>query len=156
MNSAAYEELVASIAKHVFEAVDELDETDIGYGSKNRISGASGYHHQIDVSVPGISDLYLIECKCWAKPIPVEAVLAFFGRIQDINSSEHRVVHGTVATTVGFQPGAEKVAKHFGIHLVKIKSEFSFALYFKGSIWNGLTGAESPAQGGQVTVKISN
>jgi hypothetical protein len=79
--------------------------------------------------------------------------LTFFGRLFDIRAAESRSVHGTLATTIGFDPGASKVGKYVEIDLVKVLSESQFALYFRGSIWNGIAAGQAKLVGQPVTVK---
>jgi hypothetical protein len=156
VNSLEYEKLLAQIVNQLFENVIELDTSITRWGYANKIPGASRHEHQIDVSISGKSDLYLVECKCWTNPITVESVLAFYGRLQDIRGIETRTVHGTMATTDRYQPGAEKVGEYFGINLELVKSESEFALRFKGSVWSGLTGGEAVGSAGNVTVETNN
>ena len=104
------------------------------------------------MQIVGGSDLYLIECKFWNTRVPVESVLAFYGRIRDIQGCQSRSVHGSIVTKTGYQPGAEKVAAYFGIDLAYVNSASEFAIRFKGNIWVGLRGAALQAQGGDVTV----
>jgi hypothetical protein len=152
VDSAQYEKQVARIVQSLFDEIDEIDASNTQCGRTSFVDGASGHSHQIDVQIGGDSDLYLIECKCWKDSIPVEAVLAFYGRISDIQGCQSRSVHGSIVTKTGYQAGAEKVAAYFGIDLAYVKSESDFAIRFKGNIWVGLRGAAMRAQGGEVTV----
>jgi hypothetical protein len=138
LNYRAYEATVASIAANIAKTIDDLDESSVKYGATNRINGASGHSHQIDVSVAGESAVYLVECKCWIDKVPVEAVLTLYGRICDIAAHQGKRVHGTIATTNGFQSGAKKVGDYFDINLVHVKSESEFVMYFKNSVWIGV------------------
>ena len=152
VDSAQYEKQVERIVKSLFNEFDGFDISKIQSGTTSHIDGASGHSHQIDVQIVGGSDLYLIECKFWNTRVPVESVLAFVGRIHDIAPCQSRTVHGSVVTTVGYQPGAEKVAAYFGVDLAVVKSESEFSIHFKENIWIGILGAAAKAQAGQVRV----
>ena len=152
MNYQQYEKQVARIVKSLFNELDELDTSNTQYGRTSFVDGASGHSHQIDVQIGGGSVLYLIECKFWKETVPVESVLAFYGRIRDIQGCQSRSVHGSIVTKTGYQPGAEKVAAYFGIDLAVVESESEFSIHFKGNIWIGIRGAALQAQGGEVKV----
>ena len=117
MNPTEYERLIERIVEHMFEEINALDASNVCSGRKSHVDGASGFRHQIDVQIREKSDLYLIECKCWNRRISVDSVLAFVGRLKDIEAHHQGNVHGTVATTVGFQCGANKIASYFGVDL---------------------------------------
>src|SRR3954467_15657327 len=129
MTPDEYEQIAREIARSIFEHVEGVTPDKVGCGRKNRPPGISGYRHQIDVSVRGLQDLILIECKCWKKKVSVEAVLTFFGRIHDIAPTFSGQIHGVMVTTKGFQPGVELLAKYYKIDLqiVRGPDEFSFA-----------------------------
>ncbi|MBN1287044.1 MAG: restriction endonuclease [Anaerolineae bacterium] len=118
MNAQEYEEFVARIVKSAHKQVKELQPEQVGSGRTNHIEGVSGHKHQIDVSIRDDEDLILVECKRRKRRVTVEHVLAFLGRIYDIGQKfKKHTVHGTIVTTVGFQPGAKKVADHYEIEL---------------------------------------
>jgi hypothetical protein len=130
MDPRAYEELLSQIVKSIC-ALEGITAEHVRWGERNLWTGASGYQHQIDVSACGPSDLIFVECKCWERKIPVEKVLAFFGRIYDIQSISNAKIHGVIASTRGFQPGADKVARMYGIELTIVKSAQEFAFSHK-------------------------
>ena len=51
MDWAKYEALMSRVAEKVRQGIPELSSSAIRFGRTNYIEGASGYHHQIDVSV---------------------------------------------------------------------------------------------------------
>lgn len=93
------------------------------YGRSNKILGAAGAKHQIDVSAKYISRdgtrrLKLIECKLRSKEkIGLDAILAFHAHILDIRrclGAKVRV-EGNLFTTVGYTSGAREYPEFYGI-----------------------------------------
>jgi hypothetical protein len=82
----------------------------------------SGRTIKVDVSfnynVAGADLLFLVECKCYASHVPVDAVEEFHSKIDDIGAHK-----GIMVTTVGYQEGAIKVAKGRGIALALLTTE---------------------------------
>ena len=70
-------------------------------------------------SVAGADLLFLVECKCYNHPVPVDEVEEFHSKIDDIGAHK-----GIMVTTVGFQDGAVKTAKGRGIALALLTKEF--------------------------------
>jgi hypothetical protein len=144
MKAAEYERVVSDLLTAIVETVDGLA-PDVPPGRSNRLKGASGYSHQIDVSFRAGSDLHLVECKCWSKRIKVDAVLTLLARIYDIQAANPSVtVRGALATTKGLQRGADKVASHFGIVVQLVQSANEFALRYKNHIHLGLKDGGMP------------
>jgi hypothetical protein len=94
-----YEKLVEEIAKGIIKSAPNLEHLVIGSGRKNKITGASGYSHQIDLSLHESGRLFLIECKRWARNIGVAEVLVLAGRRNDI---AERFSSESVNTNNGF------------------------------------------------------
>lgn len=142
MKSDEYEEIVREIVKAVFQQCEGIEPTQVESGRKNTLEGASGHKHQIDVSLTGPKDLILVECKCWGRNIPVEMVLAFFGRVYDIKAGLGKkapTLHPVIVTRKGFQPGAKKVAEFLRIELEYVKSAGEFAFKYKTLLSVGVT-----------------
>lgn len=131
-NWKEYERVVSDIVSQIYETVEGITPEQVGHGPKNHMKGASGYAHQIDVSVVGPQDLILIECKHWSRNVTVESVLTFFGRVYDIRPTFNGQTHCELVTTKGFQPGAEILAEYFNIGLQLIKSPNEYIFKFKG------------------------
>jgi hypothetical protein len=108
MKPEEYETLVASIAESVAQRVEALPEGAVRYGRQNHWLGASGFKHQIDVSIRGQARVLLVECKYWNHRIPVEAVLVLQGRLADIRPTLGLEVEGAIISTIGFQAGAQQ------------------------------------------------
>ena len=119
-----YERRVAGLLGDFTNALrmQGLESSRTSSGQRNKIPGASGYEHQIDVSLEclGSSErrlLILCECKMWRRSINVAAVLAFLGRIVDIQEVYQGDIEAHIITPFGPQSGARKVADHYKIQL---------------------------------------
>ena len=114
MNSNEYEELVAA-------AIRDL-----------KLAGSKGVHHQrefvgkrtgrkikVDVSfeleLHKFTVLCIVECKCYNHKVDVSEVEEFRTKLDDIGAHK-----GMMFTTVGYQDGAVKVAKAYGIALARL------------------------------------
>ena len=123
-----YEEVVAELAEGLIKRVE--GPATVGFGRTNLIRGASGFEHQIDVSVTAANHLFLAECKCWNSAVPVEKVLAFLGRVGDIQSATDLEVVPAVVTTQGFQSGCETIGAHYGVSLDVVRNSQEFVLRY--------------------------
>jgi hypothetical protein len=126
---AEYEQLVAEIADGICQSASELQDLVIGSGHTNQIVGASGYPHQIDVSLQERGRLFIIECKRWKSRIGVAEVLVLAARASDIQS---RFQEGSVTAVLvsmrGASAGAEQLARHFGVAVEIATSASEFGL----------------------------
>lgn len=79
--------------------------------------GRSGAKHQIDVCwklrMANVEQLFCVECKLFKSKVKKEHVAAFVAKIEDIGSAK-----GVFVTTVGYQVGAMRLAKHKDITLI--------------------------------------
>lgn len=80
---AAYEALVSQLAYTICQGTP-LQAYMHRSGSPNRVPGASGFEHQIDLSLLGPDQLFLVELKCLNKPVGVEEVLVFASRYRGL------------------------------------------------------------------------
>lgn len=129
MSSDQYEQLVAEIIVGICADSRGLKSLCLGSGRTNRISGKSGYDHQIDVSLHDDKRLFIVECKCWSDPIGVEEVLVLAARAVDIAAHmEGRNVFSIIVSTKPASAGAQKLASHFGVSLEVAKSASEFGL----------------------------
>ena len=154
MDSNQYEELMSRLTKKICDGIPKLGGGDIHCGPTNRIRGASGYAHQIDVSVEADEVLLLVECKCWKSKVDTAAVLAFCARRIDIRDrlSKEKKVIGAVATTVGFGPGAKTLAQYFEVELWHVLNEQEFVCRVENVISIGL--ADSVGMTDRVLTKL--
>jgi hypothetical protein len=85
-----------------------------------QIQGKSGCWHQIDVywefRVAGQTHKTAIECKAFNQNVPIGRIRDFYGVLLDVPG-----LIGTFVTLVGYQKGAKKYAKHYGIALKELR-----------------------------------
>ena len=137
MKSAEYEFVVSQIAKGIFTAIEGQNPDEVKHGRRNKWKGASGFAHQIDVTVLGPRDLIFVECKAWGRRIKAEHVLTLAGRTIDVRQklTGEILIHPMLVTTVGFQKGTNALAEFFGVRLFKVESATQFAIQFK-QLWS--------------------
>ena len=86
-----------------------------------KLIGCSGQKHQIDVyweyEKEGEIHRVAIECKNYSRRISLEKVCAFKGVLDDLDG-----VSGIMVSKVGFQRGARKYAKQYGISLKELRA----------------------------------
>lgn len=129
MHSHEYEKLVSSIVRDICNRTKDLQSLDIGSGRKNKISGASGYRHQIDISMQDSNRLFIVECKCWRRPIGVQEVLVLATRCIDISENvKEKTIHKIIVSNKPATAGANKLAEHFGVQLEIANSVSEFGL----------------------------
>ena len=132
MTPSDYEKLVATIAESVAKQFESS--AAVAWGRRNLWLGASGFEHQIDVSVKGQTRVLLVECKYWSECIPVQAALVLVARLADIRPKIHLPVEGAIISTVGFDPGVKQISDHFGIHYDIVRSVEEWAFKYAGNI----------------------
>jgi Restriction endonuclease len=75
--------------------------------------------HRIDVtarmSVAGVDQLWLIECKSWKRRVPKERVLTFRGVVEDVGGDR-----GLLFSESGFQAGAVHAAQNTNVTLTSL------------------------------------
>ena len=85
-----------------------------------KLEGRSGQKHQIDVyweyEKDGKTHRVAIECKNYSRRISQEKVCALKGVLDDLEG-----VSGIMVSKVGFQKGAKRYAKAFGISLKELR-----------------------------------
>ncbi|OLD89326.1 MAG: hypothetical protein DMD38_10780 [Gemmatimonadetes bacterium] len=140
MKPSEYEHLVAELVAALVKEVDGLAPASLAHGRGNKISGASGYPHQIDVSFAVQGEVHIIECKCWKKKVTPDAVLVLAARVHDIAGAlRSQKVRGALATSRGCGPGATELASYFGIILQNATSPHDFVLTYRDRISAGVT-----------------
>lgn len=97
---------------------DILKPIDVRHNIK--LKGRSGCEHQIDVyweyETNGQKHHVAIECKNYDSMVSIGRVRDFFGVLYDLGS-----VQGIMVTANGFQAGAKKFAKQYGITLKELR-----------------------------------
>ena len=133
-----YEDLVQCLAAELTSTVRAESVYTVRGGRSNRVTGRSGFPHQIDVTVHNSTFLLLIECKHWRRPIGVSPLLVLASRLADIRSAHPGVqVQASVASTKAPTKGATVLAAQFGVDLHAVVSRKEYALristqYFLG------------------------
>lgn len=129
MSPEEYETIVSEIVADICRGAPELSGMTLGFGLKNKLQGASCYKHQIDVSLEGFPDTYLIECKRWDKKIGVQEIMVLAARGTDIAQLRQNVkIHCSLATKIGATRGAVTLAQYFGIELEIVRSAQEFGM----------------------------
>ena len=117
-NSIEYELFTREIYQQLVDA-DTIKATKVQHNVK--LEGKSGQKHQIDVyweyEIAGVIHKVAIECKNYSKPIAIGKVRDFYGVLSDLNN-----VAGIMVTKAGFQEGAKKFAKQYGISLKELRN----------------------------------
>lgn len=124
-NAARYEFATSQIANKMTNITDLALDGLRGTGRKNRWKGASGYVHQIDVSLENQSHVLLVECKLHTRPATVKDVLCLLSRQIDIsggqkslsdsniNAADGREVRAALVVIGKIQRGVMTLASHY-------------------------------------------
>ena len=155
MTPSEYEVLVADLAARMAEIVDGAPPRSVGFGERCKVEGKSGFKHQIDVAISGAAGTLLIECKLWDQHVDVERFLAFAARIVDIRAMSEPV-EAAVATTLGFDPGVDRLAAFFGVRTHVVRSADDFALQYRDGFRLAKPGLEAASQLGRPTLKVTD
>lgn len=139
MTPSEYERLVQALVSELTAAATRMGTCQVTGGSKNLVLGASGFTHQIDVSVSSPSDLLLSECKYWGRPVDAEAVLVLAARVADVAARlTGVVVRGALVSTKAPTEGARILAAHFNIDLEAVRNPKEYALRVFDHVFIGL------------------
>lgn len=146
MTPKDYENVVSDIVNGIQNGAADLSDFHFGYGSKNRIPGASGYRHQIDVSLVSSKKAYLIECKLWGRKVGVAEILTLAARAADIGGLRSDLeVDCILASNAGPTRGARKLVAYFGIQFEAVKSASEFGFKLGKNINLGFVDAIAPS-----------
>lgn len=131
-----FEEVTKEIAEEVKKASPNLQKAVINHGTRNRIEGASGFRHQIDVSVEIHGEkFFLVECKRYKSKVTLSDMLVLIARIDDICKKKKIRVIGTFFTTIGYTKPARKVGNYYNIELNTVKNSKYFAVQVAGNVF---------------------
>jgi hypothetical protein len=98
-------------------------------GSKNRVTGASEYKHQIDVSLKVGEWIVLVECKRWYVRVGVQEVLVLASRAADIGErNPNRKLWISLVSTQGASKNARALARQFNIKLDTVHTPREYAI----------------------------
>ena len=114
-----FEKLARHVLMHFADAlgVSEVE-------AKQRLKGESGTRWEVDakaITKDGKGFL-VVECKEWKTSIPQSVLGTLVYSIQDTGASG-----GIIVTSVGLQKGADIIAKHEGVHVVKLAPGGTFS-----------------------------
>jgi hypothetical protein len=140
LSGREYEALVAGLVRELARN-SQLASSEIHSGSTNRVPGASGYRHQIDLSVldRARGRLFIVEAKCWKEVVGVDAVLVLASRKADIGAFDPTVqVRASIVSTQRVTRGATQLAKYLGIGVDTVQSEAEFGLTFADQHFVGI------------------
>jgi hypothetical protein len=136
-SGADYEELFAALVRGLRQG-SSLAHFHQASGTGNRHAGASGYRHQIDLSLASPSDLYLFELKCLNRSIGVEEVLVLASRRADIAAANPGVtVHASMVSLRRPSKNVPRLAGHFQLELAIVEDIHSYGVSFSGSHFVG-------------------
>lgn len=131
MKSAEQEALVAEIVEALAGRHTQGGCAHVGHGNANKLPGASGFRHQIDVSAMLGGDLALYECKRWGRNVGPSAVLTFAARVIDIRDANPGLqVHPYIVVNRALTKGAKNLAEHFKIDQLAVKSPTELVVSF--------------------------
>ena len=133
-----YERLAAELISQLQKS-PALANCLVGTGGSNRVSGASGFRHQIDLSLTDDSRLFLIELKCYRKAVGVEQLLVLAARKQDIQAANPgKRVYASLVSTKQPSRNVPALARHFDVDVKVVESLSSYSLSFGGDHFAGL------------------
>ncbi len=112
---------VGSHGDHAPTAAKPFDVRELGFSAEvnARLTEANDAVHAIDVAarrtVAGVDLLWIVECKYWAKPVPIEKVSALRSMVIDVGADR-----GLLMSESGFQSGAIRTARQKNITLTSL------------------------------------
>lgn len=120
-----YENVVATLV----ETLDSIFSGKVRKGRTNLVRGASGFEHQIDVSIDTPKGLVLMECKRLKRHVGVSHALTLAARRLDIQQANpKRPVFASMVSMQEVQVGALKVADHFDVSIDQVLTLDSYAV----------------------------
>lgn len=140
MRSRDYERLVHDLISELMLHSKAVSGIKILSGLKNKVSGASGFKHQIDVSIETNRALLLVECKYWTKAVDAEPVLVIASRLKDVRAANPGLqVEAGIVSTKRPTSGAQVLAHHFGIDFSVVSTPKEYAVLIGERFFVGRT-----------------
>lgn len=145
VDSDEYERFVAIILDGIKSSGRKI--SNLRHGRNNKILGASGQRHQIDVSFIDNSfnepTLVLIECKRYDEekyPIELDLVKVLKATLDDITQAFQKTKKSKamLVTTAKVRQGAERYANYYGIVIEKLPHNKSFTFKYENFISAGV------------------
>ena len=133
----AYERLVHELVTAIARGT-AISDYRINFGASHRIAGASGFKHQVDLSLAGNAELYLLELKCLEKSIGVCEMLVLAARFADISAANPaQKVFATIVSRKRPSRNVMPLARHFGIRVDIVEDLRSYGLSFSSQHFVG-------------------
>lgn len=111
--------LVKRWEEYQHQAASLLCELGFSIQVNAQVTEANGAAHAIDVAarrtVAGVDLLWIVECKYWNRPVPIEKVLALRTLVLDLGADR-----GLLMSESGFQSGAIRTANQKNITLTSL------------------------------------
>jgi hypothetical protein len=140
MKPKEYEELVRKLISELTQTVGTSCFCAITGGRKNKITGASGFAHQVDVSLKTGRALFLFECKYWGKPVDAEPVLVISSRLAHVRAANPNLeVKAAVISTKQPTAGAQILSRYFDVRLDVVATPSEYALLIRDQFYLGRT-----------------
>lgn len=140
MSPSDYEQLVLDLISELTRESTALDRPPANWEHQNKRLGASGFSHQIDVSLKTERLLILIECKYWKDPVDVEPVLVMASRLADLRAANSMLeVEASIVSTKPSTSGAQVFARYFGVQLDVVSTPKEYALRIRDRFFLGKT-----------------
>ncbi len=136
MTHQEYKVLVRELIGALVEGTPTLRPSQIAGGRSNTVIGASGFAHQIDVSLRTDSCLVLVECKLWAEAVDAEPVLVLTARLADIRDANPSLdIRASLVSTKAATAGAITLAKYFGVSIDVVSGMKEYALRLRDQVF---------------------
>ncbi|ELB2770358.1 restriction endonuclease [Vibrio sp. Vb0667] len=109
------------LVQSLYEEMLLEDEQKIDIRHNQKVQGASGQKHQIDLlwhtTVAGVKQIVLVECKDYKSKVSISKIRDFYGVVQDVPGSI-----GVFVCSSSYQKGAITYAESKGIQLFSVES----------------------------------
>ena len=125
-SGAEYEQFLADIIQTIISSGRSID--DLKSGATNKVRGASGQDHQVEVSFVNRGNKeavrVLIECKRCQKPVGLSQVKIVKATRDDISQNQSCLpTRGIIVSLSRFTAGAKLFAKYYNITLEKLSDQ---------------------------------
>lgn len=114
MDWRSFEELV----QYFYQELLNIDGKNIEVFRNHKVIGVSGQENQVDVyfeyKLAEIKHRVIVECKYHKRPISIDNIKVLESTLRDIGNCT-----GVIVSSSGFQEGAKKYAKTYGIHTLE-------------------------------------
>ena len=150
LSATEYEELVQSLVQGFGIAYGE---NSLRGGKSNLVRGASGYAHQIDVSIHLPKEIVLIECKRLKRHVQVSHALTLAARLLDIREGNPTLrVSASLVSMSSVAVGCFKIASHYGLSVDQVMGLDEYAMTILKRHHVGLRSAVQAADAADILV----